>query len=61
MQIFKCEYDLPKGKINHNVHADWDDKGNLHFTEHDLGAEIHKISATNIRKEMRQKGELEEK
>ena len=30
------------------------------FTEHDLGAEIHKISATNIRKEMRQKGELEE-
>ena len=31
------------------------------FTEHDLGIEIHKISATNIRKEMRQKGELEEK
>ncbi len=31
------------------------------FTEHDLGKEIHKISATNIRKEMRQKGELEEK
>ena len=31
------------------------------FTEHDLGTEIHKISATNIRKEMRQKGELEEK
>ena len=31
------------------------------FTEHDLGVEIHKISATNIRKEMRQKGELEEK
>ena len=31
------------------------------FTEHDLGAEIHKISATNIREEMRQRGELEEK
>ena len=31
------------------------------FTEHDLGTEIHKISATNIRKEMRQKGELKEK
>ena len=31
------------------------------FTEHDLGEDIHKISATNIRKEMRQKGELEEK
>jgi len=31
------------------------------FTEHDLGEEIHKISATNIRKKMRDKGELEEK
>ncbi len=31
------------------------------FTEHDLGEEIHKISATNIRKEMRTKGELKEK
>ena len=31
------------------------------FSEHDLGAEIHKISATNIRKEMRQKGELDKK
>ena len=31
------------------------------FTEHDLGTEIHKISATNIRKEMRKKGELEDK
>ena len=28
------------------------------FTEHDLGKEIHKISATKIRKEMRDKGEL---
>ena len=28
------------------------------FTEHDLGAEIHEISATRIRKEMRDKGEL---
>ena len=28
------------------------------FTEHDLGEEIHKISATNIRKEMRDKDEL---
>ena len=31
------------------------------FTEHALGAKLHKISATNIRKEMRQKGELKEK
>ena len=31
------------------------------FTEHDLGKEIHKISATNIRKEMRNKGDLEQK
>ena len=28
------------------------------FSEHDLGAEIHKISATNIRKEMRSDGKL---
>ena len=28
------------------------------FTEHNLGDEIHKISATNIRKEMRDKDEL---
>jgi hypothetical protein len=28
------------------------------FTEHDLGKEIHNISATNIRKEMRENGEL---
>ena len=28
------------------------------FTEHDLGAEIHDISATPIRKEMREKGDL---
>ena len=31
------------------------------FTEHDLGEKIHKISATNIRKELRVKGELKEK
>ena len=29
------------------------------FTEHDLGEEIHKISATNIRKDLRSKGKLE--
>ena len=28
------------------------------FTVHDLGEEIHKISATKIRKEMRIKGKL---
>ena len=28
------------------------------FTEHDLGEEIHKISATKIRKEMRTKGKI---
>ena len=29
------------------------------FTEHDLGATIHNISATKIRKQMRESGELE--
>ena len=28
------------------------------FTEHDLGEEIHKISATKIRKKMRDQDEL---
>jgi len=28
------------------------------FTEHDLGEEIHKISATKIREEMRDKDEI---
>ena len=28
------------------------------FTEHDLGKEIHNISATNIRAEMRKQGDL---
>ena len=28
------------------------------FTEHDLGEKIHKISATNIRKKMRDKGNI---
>tara|TARA_B100001123_G_C14974253_1_gene892939 strand:+ start:431 stop:826 length:396 start_codon:yes stop_codon:yes gene_type:complete len=28
------------------------------FTEHDLGEEIHKISATKIRNQMRKKGDL---
>jgi hypothetical protein len=28
------------------------------FTEHDLGDDIHNISATKIRAEMREKGEL---
>jgi hypothetical protein len=29
------------------------------FTEHDLGEVVHNISATNIRKEMRENGELD--
>lgn len=28
------------------------------FTEHDLGADVHKISATEIRKQMREEGKL---
>ena len=37
MQIFTSELCLPGGIINHNVHCDWDDKGNLHFVEQDTG------------------------
>ena len=28
------------------------------FTEHDLGKQIHDISATNIRKQMREEGKI---
>ena len=31
------------------------------FTEHDLGKEIHEISATNIRNQMRKEGKLTDK
>ena len=37
MKVFDSEFETPDGKINHSVHVDWDDKGNLHFVEHDLG------------------------
>ena len=47
MQVFKCEYELPQGKINHNVHVDWDDKGNLHFTEQDLGDGVKQFWGTD--------------
>ena len=47
MQVFKCEYELPQGKINHNVHVNWDDKGNLHFSEHDLGNGVKQIWGTD--------------
>ena len=47
MQVFKCEYNLPQGKINHNVHVDWDDQGNLHFCEHDLGDGVKEFWGTD--------------
>ena len=37
MKVFDSEFETLDGKINHSVHVDWDDKGNLHFVEHDLG------------------------
>ena len=47
MQVFKCEINNPKGKINHNVHCDWDDQGNLHFCEHDLGDGVKEFWGTD--------------
>ena len=47
MQVFKCEIDNPNGKINHNVHCDWDDQGNLHFCEHDLGEGVKEFWGTD--------------
>ena len=37
MHIFECIYNTANGDINHNVHVDWDDKGNLNFAEIDKG------------------------
>jgi len=47
MQIFTSEIDQPEGKINHNVHADWDDKGNLHFIEQDIGEGVKQFWGTD--------------
>ena len=47
MQVFKCEINNPSGKINHNVHCDWDDQGNLHFCEHDLGDGVKEFWGTD--------------
>ena len=43
MQIFTSELCLPGGIINHNVHCDWDDKGNLHFVEQDTGDGVKQL------------------
>ena len=47
MQVFKCEINNPSGIINHNVHCDWDDQGNLHFCEHDLGDGVKEFWGTD--------------
>ena len=31
MKIFECNINTTNGEIHHNVHADWDDKGNLNL------------------------------
>ena len=43
MQVFKCNL----GKINHNVHCDFDNQGNLHFCEHDLGEGVKEFWGTD--------------
>lgn len=47
MQVFKCEINNPNGKINHNVHCDWDNQGNLHFCEQDLGEGVKEFWGTD--------------
>ena len=37
MKVFDSEFETIDGNIKHYVHANWDEKGNLHFMEHDLG------------------------
>ena len=47
MQIFTSELCLPGGIINHNVHCDFDDKGNLHFVEQDTGDGVKQVWGTD--------------
>ncbi|EJP72420.1 MAG: hypothetical protein NT02SARS_1240 [SAR86 cluster bacterium SAR86B] len=37
MKIFECNFETANGDIHHQVHIDWDDKGNLKFAEIDEG------------------------
>ena len=40
MQIFNTIINTPDGEINHSVDASFDNDGNLHFTEHDMGSGV---------------------
>ena len=43
MKIFECNFNTANGDIHHNVHADWDDKGNLNFAEIDKDKGVEAI------------------
>ncbi len=47
MQILTSELHQPRGKINHVVHADWDEQGDLHFVEPDTGEGVKHIWRTD--------------
>ena len=46
-------------KVPNIVNISWGSGVGYTFTEHDLGKEVHDISATKIRAKMRERGELE--
>ena len=46
-------------KVPNIVNISWGGGVGYTFTEHDLGKEVHDISATKIRAKMRERGELE--
>jgi hypothetical protein len=37
MKIYEYNFETANGDIHHQVHVDWDSKGNLHFAEIDEG------------------------
>ena len=47
MQIFTRLLNPAGATINHNVHCDWDDKGNLHFVEQDTREGVKQIWGTD--------------
>ena len=55
---FKENYDYIIMKVPNIIDISYGRGVGYTFTEHDLGTDIHDISATKIRKEMRDNGQL---
>ena len=59
MHGYMVDYDFIVMQVPNIVDISYGRGVGYTFTEHDLGEQIHNISATKIRKEMRENGELD--